>query len=127
MRSLSLDKPYAGEFIAVAKMQALDLVQSTFGAHRARSCLAASKAAFHQTSVIFMTSLAGSYSALVVSVLAAPARFATESAPKLCKHVLAAMQRSSERQAARVIARYQHLAADQSAGVMSPEQTSQRS
>jgi hypothetical protein len=75
-----------------------------------------------------MTSLAGSYSALVVaSMLSALARFAAESALKLCKHVLAAMQRSSERKAARVIARYLHLAADQSAGVMSPEQTSQRS
>jgi hypothetical protein len=60
-------------------------------------------------------------------MLAALARFAAESALKLCKHVLAAMQRSSERRAARVIAPYQHLAADQSAGVMSPEQTSQRS
>jgi hypothetical protein len=74
-----------------------------------------------------MTSLAGSYSALVASMLASLARFAAESALKLCKHVLAAMQRSSERQAARVIARYRHLAADHSAGVMSPEQTSQRS
>jgi hypothetical protein len=124
---LSLDKPYAGEFIAVAKLQALDLVQSISGAHRARSCLAASKAALHQTSVRSMTSLAGPYSTPFASMLAALARFAAESALKLCKHVLAAMQRSSERQAARVIARYQHLAADQSAGVMSSEQTSQRS
>jgi hypothetical protein len=74
-----------------------------------------------------MTSLAGSYSALVASMLAALARFAAESALKLCKHVLATMQRSSERQAARAIARYQHLVADQSAGVTSPEQTSQTS
>jgi hypothetical protein len=126
-RSLSLDKPYAGEFIAVAKLQALDLVQTISGAHRAWSCLAASKAALHQTLVRSMTSLAGSYSALVASMLASLARFAAESALKLCKHVSAAMQRSSERQAARVIARYRHLAADHSAGVMSPEQTSQRS
>jgi hypothetical protein len=124
---LSLDKPYAGEFIAVAKLQALDLVQSTSGVHRARGCLAASQAAFHQTSVRSMTSLVGSYSALVASMLAVLVRFAAESALKLCKHVLAAMQRLSERQATRVIARYQHLAADHSAGVMSPEQTSQRS
>jgi hypothetical protein len=124
---LSLDKPYAGEFIAVAKLQALDLVRSISGAHRARSCLAASKTAFHQTSVRSMISLAGSNFALIASMFAALARLTAESARKLCKHVLAAMQHSSERQAARVIARYRHLAADQSADALLPEQTSQRS
>jgi hypothetical protein len=123
---LSLDKPYAGEFIAVANLQALDLVRSISSAHRARSCLAASKAAFHQTSVRSMTNLAGSNSSLIASMLAALARFAVERARKLCKHVLAAMQASREREVARVIARYQHLAVDQSAEVMLPEQTSQR-
>jgi hypothetical protein len=123
---LSLDQHYAGEFIAVAKLQALDLVRSISGARRARRCLAAPKAAFHQTSVRSMTSLAGSYSALAALMLAALARFAAESVCKLCKHVLAAMQESREREVARVIARYRYLAVDQSAGVMLPEQTSQR-
>jgi hypothetical protein len=113
-------------FIAVAKLQALDLVWSISGAHRARSCLAASKAAFHQTSLRFMTSLAGSCSTLIASMVAALARFAAGRTRQLCKHVLEAMQHSSERQAARVVARYRHLAVDQSATVMWPEQTSQQ-
>jgi hypothetical protein len=124
---LSLDKPYAGEFIAVAKLQALDLVQSISGTHRARNCLAASKAAFHQTSVRSMTSLANSYSAPIGAKFAAGARFAAESVRELCKLLLAAMQHSREREAARMIARYRHLAGDRTGSVVLPEQTSQRS
>jgi hypothetical protein len=103
-----LGKPHAGEFIAAANLQAIDLVRSISGAHRVRSYLTASKAAFHQTSVRSMTSLANSYSAPIGAKFAVGARFAAESVRKLCKLVLAAMQQSTR---ARSRARHRALPA----------------
>jgi hypothetical protein len=72
-----------------------------------------------------MTSLAGSCSALVASISTYLVRRTAECTRKLCNGVLAAMQNSSERKAARAIARYGQLASDQSADMTLPEQSSQ--
>jgi hypothetical protein len=50
-----------------------------------------------------------SYLARIGAVFAALATIAAASARKCCKNILAAMHRSREQEAARVIARYRHL------------------
>jgi hypothetical protein len=50
-----------------------------------------------------------SYLALIGAVFAALATIAAASARKCCQNVLAAMHRSREQEAARVIAHYRHL------------------